>query len=373
MKGVSSKLIRVFSYFLFSFLVILIFSFCAEKKPTEPNELQTKTTLSKPGGVRPDLNLSTDSTKTKDKSKKKGGPGMESLETGWKYETEYVFDHYSAKAGIEFGILPMASQQYDAVVMEELHSYWGFNYVAIMIGNSTTVSNAQNYFGIDHTMAVTEANDAGRNVIQYNTNNGLPTTTFFWAYYTDEPATAQSLTSYALDSFENFVHSVRPNSLFGFGDVTRQEIGNYITNTITNSNGQTYPNLYPVNPDYVMCTKYDGDNIPRWDLIKNLTTKFTRTWINNEIDKGEFSNLLINLRDNGIKPWLFVETNNAQNRVQYISDYCYTAWQVGFLDRYFKQYLVLYHCILNHVHDPNSPGNCIWEEYDRTYQGIVIR
>lgn len=239
------------------FVSLFIFS-CSESTPPEPKlNLETKTTSQ---------------TKTSGNQKLNKvevfDPMPDQLEYGTKKETEYVFDHYVAKPGIEFGVWPLGPQQYDSTVMHELHSHWGFNYVAIMIGNPTTVTNAQNYFGLDHTMAVVEANAAGRSVVEFNTGNGLPASTYFWSYYTDEPATAQCLSSYGLDLFENFVHEKRPYSSFGFGEVTRQEIGNYITNTITNSLGQTYPNPYPVNPDYVMCTKYEGDNIPRWDLIE---------------------------------------------------------------------------------------------------------
>lgn len=169
------------------FLLLISFIFfnqCANEPPTEPNQLL------KTGKEDTGLNLSItgDSTKTKDKEKDKdkdkdkdkgGGIVPYALEPGWKYESEYIFDHYSPKQGIEFGIVPTSSQQYNSIIMEELHSYWGFNYVAIMIGNPITVANAQNYFGINHTMAIVEANSAGRSVVEFNTNNGLPQSTFF--------------------------------------------------------------------------------------------------------------------------------------------------------------------------------------------------
>lgn len=344
-------------------LFVAFFFSCSENTPPEPKlSSEAKTTSQSKTSANPKLS-----------KVEVFNPIPDQLQYGTKKETDYVFDHFSAKPGIEFGIGPLLSQQYDPAILQELHSYWGFNYVAIVIGNPTTVSNAQNIFGIDHTMACIEANDAGRNVVEFNTNNGLSPTTYFWAYYTDEPATAQNLSSYGLDSFENFVHEKRPYSLFGFGDVTRQEIGNYITNTITNSLGQTFPNPYPVSPDFVMCTKYDGENIPRWDFIKDLTTKFTRTWINNEKDVGEFNTILNYLKTYSISPWLYVATNDAQNRVCYIWDYCNAAYLQGFLDRYYKQYEVWYHCILNHTHDPEAPWECSWVEDTRIYQGIVQR
>jgi len=341
------KLLTVVSIILIS---ILIFS-CSENAPQEP-QLDDDIIQQSLGKIGDSIVVN-------------------ALPYGYKNGIEYVFDHYSAKPGIEFGIWPSLSQMYDSAVMQELNSYWGFNYVAIIIGNPTTVTNAQNYFGLNHTMALVTANDAGRSVVEFNTSNGLPASTAFWSYYTDEPATIQCLSSYGLDLFENFVHEKRPSSLFGFGDVTRQEIGNYITNTITNSLGQTVPNPYPVNPDYVMCTKYDGENIPRWDLIRNLTPKFTRTWINNSIDVGEFNTVLNNLKNNGISPWLYVETVDAQNRVQYMWDYCNAAFQQGYLNRYYKKYQVMYRCNLNHTHDPEAPYECYWVEYTRTLLGIV--
>lgn len=368
----SHSLTHSLTIILLLLINLLLFNQCANEPPTEANELLKST--KEDNGLN--LSMTGDSTKTKEKDKEKdkdkGGEIVpEALETGWKYETELIFDHYSAKQGLEFGIAPDSSQQYNSTIIEELHSYWGFNYVAIMIGNPTTVANAQNSFGINHTMAIVEANSAGRNAVEFNTNNGLPQSTFFWAYYTDEPGTVQCLSSYGLDSFENFVLEKRPYSLFGFGEVTRQEIGNYITNTITNSLGETYPNPYPVNPDFVMCTKYDGDNIPRWDLIKNLTNKFNRTWIHNQNDLGEFNTVLNYLKNNTISPWLYVKTMDEQNRVRNIWDYCNAAYQQGFLDRFYKQYRVLFKCNLNHVHDPSSPWLCYWVEYNRTLIGII--
>lgn len=104
---------------------------------------------------------------------------------------------------------------------------------------------------------------------------------------------------------------------------------------------------------------------------RGLTNKFTRTWISNSEDVGEFNTVLQNLRDNNISPWLFVWTNDSQNRVCYIEDYCNAAYQQGFLNRYYKQYEVWYHCILNHVHDPEAPWECLWVEDTRIYKGMV--
>lgn len=120
-----------------------------------------------------------------------------------------------------------------------------------------------------------------------------------------------------------------------------------------------------------MCTKYDGDNIPRWDLIKNLTNKFNRTWIHNQNDLGEFSTILNYLKNNSISPWLYVATMDEQNRPSNIWDYCNAAYQKGFLDRFYKQYRVLYKCIFNHTHDSSSPWLCNWVEYNRTLIGII--
>jgi hypothetical protein len=72
-------------------------------------------------------------------------------------------------------------------------------------------------------------------------------------------------------------------------------------------------------------------------------------------------------------PWFFQAEYGTDDTDQIIAAYCQAAWLEGFLRRYDNIYLVTYRCILNHFHDPINPSNCIWEEYDRSYQETVQR
>lgn len=67
---------RVFVKPIYSFIIltlIFLFNFCAEKKPSEPTELQKETTLSKSVNTNPNASLGVTSDSVKIKDKKKGG------------------------------------------------------------------------------------------------------------------------------------------------------------------------------------------------------------------------------------------------------------------------------------------------------------
>ena len=342
--------------------------------------------MSKSGNTSSDLNLSKDSTKIKDKGKK-GGPGMESLESGWKYETEYVFNHYEANS--EFGIWPTNDRQYagssgDTSKMRklnELKSKWGFNYISANIGDGQNISAivSAGFSRTTNYMALLGADQAGRDAAA-NCCNGLNSNDYFWAYYTDEPYTEQSITQYDFKSFRDYVKGLHQNSLFGFGETYYVWANRYTHNPYLWADGQYYINYNPAQVDFVMCTRYiswSGTSIDQrslWDGLQSIYNNvFARTWIAAHQDGSEFRNLLGYCRDQGYAPWFFQALDGYDYNDQMIASYCQAAWLEGFLERYDKQYLVLYRCILNHTHDPNAPWDCIWEEYDRTYIGMVQR
>jgi len=128
-----------------------------------------------------------------------------------------------------------------------------------------------------------------------------------------------------------------------------------------------------------MCTKYydyynNIDQRPLWNELQNkYNSTFSRTWIAAHLDGSEFRNLLGYCRDHGYAPWFYQYQDGYDYNNQMIASYCDAAWREGFLQRYDTEYEVWYHCILNHVHDPESPWECVWVEDCRINKGIIQR
>jgi len=382
-------------------LIITFFNFCSEEKPTEQLTSKEKSVLQKTNEAGDKISFSitgdstkTDSVKIKDKEKEKnkgkgGGITPNALEYGWKYENEYVFDHYVANG--EFGIWPSDNRQYAGSSgdpnriqkLNELKSIWGFNYIAANIGDYNNIQAIvaagfpinTNYLATGFTLG-----DSGdRNTVQ-NMYNGLAPSTYFWGYYMDEPYNhdcCAPLTQYSFKSFRDFVKSIKPNSLFGFGETYYMWANFYTHNPYEWVDGN-HTNYYPANVDFVMCTRYDSflgtsiDQRPLWDGFKSKYNNiFARTWIAAHKDGSEFRNLLGYCRDQGYAPWFYQKQDGYDYNDQMIASYCNAAWLEGFLRRYDKKYEVWYRCILNHTHNPNQPENCLWEEDSRLFLGIV--
>ncbi len=387
--------------FIHSFIIltlIFLFNFCAEKKPSEPTELPKETTLLKSVNTNPNANLSvtSDSVKIKDKDKDKGnikgGIGPNLLATGWKYVTEYVLDHYEANG--EFGILPTEYRQYAGssgnpnriTKLNELKSKWGFNYIAASIGvyeNIQAIVNAGFPISTNYLAGgFTTGGELDRATVQ-NLNNGLAPNTHFWGYYFDEPYSFDAnarVTQSSFKSFRDFVKGIHPNSLFGFGETYYIWANRYTHNPYLWVDGFYYINYHPTQVDFTMCTRYISwlgtsiDQRTLWDDFKSIYSNvFARTWIAAHSDGSEFRNLLGYCRDQGYVPWFYQKEDGTDYDDQMISSYCQAAWLEGFLRRFDKVYLVLYRCNLNHIHDPNNPAACNWEEYSRSFQEIVQR
>ncbi len=86
-------------------------------------------------------------------------------------------------------------------------------------------------------------NQDGKNSV-LNIGNGLDANTYFWAYFTDESATTQKVTTWELFTLDTLVKNQRPNSLFGFGDpccsdyqITSWELDDIIETTDPNAPG----------------------------------------------------------------------------------------------------------------------------------------
>lgn len=146
---------------------------------------------------------------------------------------------YEAKSGIEFGILPHTNRQYAGSSgdpnriqkLNELKSKWGFNYILANIGvyeNIMAIVNA-GYTIATNYIAGISCNQAGRDAAA-NVWNGLSPSTYFWAYYTDEPYSNQQITQYDFKQFRNYIVQLRPNSLFGFGETTKYSTNRYTHN-----------------------------------------------------------------------------------------------------------------------------------------------
>lgn len=359
-----------------SILLIVLFNIsCSENTPPEPDlSSETKTVLQAKSSADTKLN-----------KVEVFNPTPDQLVYGTKRETEYVLHHYVANS--EFGIWPTEYRQYAGssgdqtriTKLNELKSKWGFNYIAASIGdgqNITAIVNA-GYPRTTNYMALLSVGQSGRDAAA-NCCNGLSSSDYFWAYYTDEPYSAQAITQYDFKSFRNYVKQLRPNSLFGFGETTVYTANRYTHNPYF-WYGTYYPNYNPTSVDFVMCTKYTNysnniDQRPLWDELQNkYNGVYSRTWIAAHADGSEFRNLLGYCRDHGYAPWFYQVQDGYDSNDQMIASYCEAAWLEGFLQRYDTQYEVWYHCILNHTHDPETPWECLWVEESRISKGIVQR
>ncbi|RJP61257.1 MAG: hypothetical protein C4543_03690 [Ignavibacteriales bacterium] len=309
------------------------------------------------------------------------------IEVGWQILYEYEFDHYVAKS--EFGIWPTEYRQYagssgdpDRIAkLNELHSKWGFNYIAAYIGvlPNITAIEAAGFPKETNYMAIVEANQAGRDAVA-NVYNGLSPNDYFWAYYTDEPYSNTDHPPYTqsfLKSFRDYVVQLRPISFFGFGEVSVNEANRY-THDPYYWYGVYHPNYHVVTVNFISCTRYwdyfkRNDQRPLWTELKNkYESTFSRTWISANLDGSEFSTLLGYCKNNNIAPWLFqaLDANDLTDGM--ISQYCDAARNAGFLDRYDKKYKVWYKCTLTHSHDPAKPYLCNWVEDRRVLEGIYF-
>jgi len=222
--------------------------------------------------------------------------------------------------------------------------------------------------------------DDDRATVQ-NLNNGLPSSTYFWGYYFDEPYShdcSASITQFSFKSFRDFVKNLRPNSLLGIGE-TNVYTANRYTHNPYSWFGEYYPNYNPAQVDFVMCTVYwdyyrRNDQRPIWDELKaKYNNVYSRTWIAAHLDGGEFRNLLGYCRDQGYAPWFYQMDDGYDYNDQMIASYCNAAWLEGLLRRYDSKYEVWYRCTLNHTHDPEAPWECLWIEDHRNFIEIVQR
>ncbi len=297
------------------------------------------------------------------------------IEVGWQILYEYEFDHYVARS--EFGIWPTEYRQHagssgdpDRIAkLNELHSKWGFNYIAAHIGvlPNITAIEAAGFPKETNYMALVVVSQAGRDAVA-NVYNGLSPNDYFWAYYTDEPGTEQNASEFEMFSLDTLVKSIHNYSLFGFGETW---LGAFYKFTNT---------FYKTRPDYIMCTKYfrdeleqDIDQRPRWEEIKNGHYGFTKTWIAAHKDGSEFSQLLGWCKNNNVAPWFYQNEDVHDLSDGMLPQYCNAAWNAGFLDRYDKRFKVWYKCTLTHTHDPLHPGLCNWVEDRRVLEGIFLR
>lgn len=359
------NLLKVFGIFLFTFI---IFS-CSENAPPEP-QLSNKEIVQR--------------------MSKDGDIGIDALEYGTMEKTEYVFHHYVANG--EFGIMPTEYRQLAGTSgnpariqkLNELKSKWGFNYIAAVAGvydNIQAIVNAGYPISTNYMACGFATGGAGDRATVQNLNNGLPSSTYFWGYYWDEPYSHTDFPHVPqsdFKSFRDFVKGLRPNSFFGFGE-TNYYTANFYTHNPYRWYLEYFINYYPAQVDFVMCTRYAGyynenDQRDLWTELSSLYgTTFKRTWISANLDGGEFNDLLGHARNKGAAPWLYQMEDATDLSDQMIASYCNSAWLQDYLERYDEEYDVWYVCVLNHTHDPNAPEECVWQEDSRIYQGIVHR
>lgn len=266
---------------------------------------------------------------------------------------------YEAKTGIEFGILPHTNRQYAGSSgdpyriqkLNELKSKWGFNYILASIGvyeNIMAIVNAGYPIATNYIAGIS-CNQAGRDAAA-NVWNGLSPSTYFWAYYTDEPYSNQQITQYDFKQFRNYIVQLRPNSLFGFGETTKYSANRYTHNPYF-WNGFWVINYNPTSVNFVMCTRYVGyynekDQTELWNELKSsYQDKFNRTWISANSDGSEFNYLLGYCKDNNISPWFYQLEDFEDNSDVMLSQYCYYAFSKNFLKRVDKKFIYIYYYV----------------------------
>jgi hypothetical protein len=290
MKKIGSKLFHFFSYFLFSSLAILIFNFCAEKKPTEPNELQKKLTLSKSGGAGSDLNLSvtSDSTKTKDKDKDKGKKGGGDIGPYAPSQCQKVvqiwqFDHYEAVPEKIVGILPETATWANNTKLRILIDTLGYKYVC------TTESYINACLQVGYTAQTIMI--GGFNFSTNNYQITMQNYPGFLAYYTDEPVSDQNLSCIGANLRLQQVRDYMNNNGCGSSKLVVGE-------TISDVFGwESYSQCVEGPSDILMCTRYylwySSDQRDIWTLWKtDYPSKFNWTWVSSRLDNTEFDDLI---------------------------------------------------------------------------------
>jgi len=290
--------------------------------------------------------------------------------------------NYQTLPEIEFGIMPHENRMYAGSSgnpyflqkLNELKTKWGFNYICAAIGDLNNIQ-AIVYAGypISTNYMASGFIDGGQldRATVANQYNGLSPEIYFWAYYFDEPYSHTDYAHVTQSSFKNFrdyIKSLRPNSLFGFGETNVYSANRYTHNPYFWFT-QYYTNNYPTDVDIVMCTRYIGyygesDQRDLWSELKtSYTSKFNRTWISANLDRGEFNLLLGHAKNKGAAPWLFQMNDNEDISDNAISEYCYNAYVQAYLIRKERKYIYVWSYI--GMDDPCSDYQITnWELFD---------
>lgn len=362
MKGASSKSINFFSYFLLASLVILIFNFCAEKKPTEPSTSQNKS-LSVIGTGNSGLSLSVtgDSTKTKDKDKDKdkkkdgGGIGPYAQSQCQKVVYYWIFDHYETVSGKIWGILPEDDTFWQNTY--KLHTFkdtLGFNYICTIEGYLNTVLSAG--YDRDHIMI------GGMGCDDPYWQQTIQATKPVWAYYVDEQGQQHSCSV-----VEYWFSSVR------------QYLNNNGGSSIKIIAGETTPEDFDCYDQYVntiMCTWYGyyvwpltNDQRSRWtDFRTAWNSKFNLTWVSSRLDNTEFDNLIGHASNLGLDGvWLYQEDDGQASEAterSRINNFSFYGWKWGYLNRIERKWVYMYEC------ENQDPCDC--DPYTLGSEWIVV-
>ncbi len=358
MKEVGSKSIHFFTYFLTASLVILIFNFCAEKKPTEPNELQTKTILSKLGGARSELNLSADSTKTKDKDKKKGGGGIGPNLPDCNLPLEKYYwelEKYIPVEGKRLGIW-FHEDYWNNEFLNRIRNFYGFSLLAVTWpSDNNPPSNMINRISLCESVGFYKSTDL-MEIIDSKNNIWVthPAIRDFSLHYTDEPLDReQSSDRWSVQDLVTVSNSIlgqNPTAKFLVGTPKNQytvfgntlpDYRSFINQTINS---------------FIMYTDYESgafnninDQSSCWTYFDNYfgNNRVITQWIGLEEDYHgigdiEYGNLLGIANDHGYNQiWLYAAGTHNIDRIDI---YCGYAFQKRWLKRFERQYIYTYTC-----------------------------
>ncbi len=124
---------------------------------------------------------------------------------------------------------------------------------------------------------------------------------------------------------------------------------------------------------YIMCDWYDNgintwDQRNVWDGFRYvLGSRNPSNWIHSRRDDGEFDQLLGKANNLGINSlWLLIGNDGNTNNVD---DFCYDAYQRGFLKRYYQKVIRYYRCIEHDCVTCSEGGT--WILYNTIYGEII--
>lgn len=279
--------------------------------------------------------------------------GIEAYPCNIRVEVTWKFHHYSPDNGKILGIWPKTASQ---SLWEEYKDTWGFSQIIVSNHDQRLIANSANFSNNDIMLRLSHNSSQYQSLIL---NDDVK------FYYIDEPLERQTYSVNELIGVSNFIAVNRPNSDLYMGSYayTPYLYPSWDYRNIINSTSNTY----------IQCDWYDNefntyDQRNVWEGFKYiLGNRNPSNWIHVSRDYGEFDQLLGKANNLGLTCiWLFIGSDGNPNNVP---DFCYYAWQKGFLKKYIQKVTKYLRCIEGDCAICSEGGT--WIEYNRIYGEII--